>query len=98
MARPKKNPASVKSEMLRIPVTEQQKSQITDAARLAGYDMAEWARQRLLLQRGGRFEFDGRELAAIKDGIGLLLKMAEDIGGDSEINEPALRSVLEKLK
>lgn len=48
MARPKKNPAQVKSFFLRIPLTEEQKTTIQQAAESTESDMAPWARETLM--------------------------------------------------
>jgi hypothetical protein len=48
MGRPPKNKAERKSVDLRIPITEEQKAQIVQAAAAAGLDMAAWARPVLL--------------------------------------------------
>lgn len=44
MARPPKSKAERKDTDLRIPVTAEQKEQILQAVKCAGFDMAGWAR------------------------------------------------------
>lgn len=48
MSRPKKDPSLVKGEILKIPLTESQKSAIVSAATRAGVDTAAWARDQLV--------------------------------------------------
>ena len=48
MVRPKKDKSDRKSSDLRIPLTDGQKGLIVQAARLAGIDMAAWARPIIL--------------------------------------------------
>jgi hypothetical protein len=60
MARPPKDPAERKSLDLRISVTQEQKSRITEAASLDGVDMAEWARALLLKAADQRLKKEAR--------------------------------------
>ncbi len=48
MARPHKDPSERKSEELRIPLTEEQKKIVSEAAAADGADVATWARPLLL--------------------------------------------------
>lgn len=48
MARPKKNPSDRKNVDIRIPMTEDQKKAVADAAAAGGSDVATWARPILL--------------------------------------------------
>jgi uncharacterized protein (DUF1778 family) len=48
MARPKKNPENKKSVDVRIPMTEEQKQLVADAAAADQADVAAWARPILL--------------------------------------------------
>lgn len=48
VGRPKKDPSTVKNVDLRIPVTDEQKKLVTEAASAAGQDMAAWAREKLI--------------------------------------------------
>jgi hypothetical protein len=49
MARPTKDPALVKDEILKIPLTTSQKELIVGAAVAAGKDTAAWAREMLVI-------------------------------------------------
>jgi hypothetical protein len=60
MARPKKDKSDRKSSDLRIPLTEGQKELIVQAARLAGIDMAAWARP-IILQAAKEFLDDDKK-------------------------------------
>jgi hypothetical protein len=60
MARPKKNDRDRKDIDLRIPVTQDQKRLIVEAANLDGLDMAGWARQLLLRAAKLRHEKEAR--------------------------------------
>lgn len=48
MGRPRKDPKERKSAEIRVPVTDDQKSLIAQAADLEGQDVATWARPLLL--------------------------------------------------
>ena len=48
MTRPRKTNAERKGEVLRVPVTIDQKELVAKAARLEGLDMASWARPILI--------------------------------------------------
>ncbi|MBI3866458.1 MAG: hypothetical protein HY290_31645 [Planctomycetia bacterium] len=48
MPRPKKDPALVKSTMIKIPLTADQKELIVQAAASAESEMTAWARQKLV--------------------------------------------------
>jgi hypothetical protein len=48
MARPKKDPASLKAEILRVPVSEAEKNYIYEAATSTEGEFARWARTILL--------------------------------------------------
>jgi len=62
MARPSKKPEDRKDVDLRIPVTSDQKKTITQAAELAGMDMAGWARLLLLKAAYQQIGKDARKL------------------------------------
>jgi uncharacterized protein (DUF1778 family) len=56
MARPHKEPSERKSEELRIPVTEDQKNLISEAASADGADVATWLRPIVLRAAAKRLE------------------------------------------